>query len=78
MSTIADTALRSAFGLVVVAAMLVTIWLARESGTRAAAVGLASESHPSMLHPEGNDPTPATRTAIPQGQRAPRQASPLD
>ena len=49
MHTIADTALRSVVGIIVVAAMFGVIWLARDSGTRAGAAATDADAQPRAL-----------------------------
>ncbi len=78
MRTIADTAIGSVVGLVVVAAMFLTIWVAGNSSTRAGAA--EATQAPTALHSARNDRAPVTRTSITPEQlqalqeSAPRQA----
>lgn len=51
MSTIADTALRSVVGLFVVTAMLLTIWVARDSSAGAGIAESASDVESPALDP---------------------------
>lgn len=59
MRTLADTALRSVIGLFVVTAMLVTIWVARDSSARAGVAESASDTgspafDPARIHRAGH------------------------
>ncbi|MEE9266955.1 MAG: hypothetical protein V3V86_09535 [Gammaproteobacteria bacterium] len=80
MRTIADTAIGSVVGLVVVAAMFVAIWVARDSSARAGVVATDATQAPTALHSARNDRAPVTRTSITPEQlqalqeSAPRQA----
>ena len=75
MRTIADTAIRSAVGLLVVAAMFLTIWVAGNSSARAGA-GDAKQA-PAALHSARNDRAPVTRTSItPEQLRALQESAP--
>ena len=73
MNTIADTVLRGAVGLVVLAALFLTIWLARDSSAR---VGPArpevneesTQTQPARLNSARTHRAPVTRTAITPGQ----------
>ena len=62
MRTIADTALGSAVGLTVLAAMFLTIWAARDSSARATAAGAHSEV--SALQSARTHRNSVTRTSI--------------
>ncbi len=64
MRTIADTAIGSIGGLVVVAAMFVTIWLARDSSARAGAAAADAAQAPAALQSARNNRAPVTRTSI--------------
>jgi hypothetical protein len=68
MSTIADTALRSVVGLIVVTAMFLAIWVARDSSARTGAPTAGSETESSTLYSARNDRAPVTRTSITQEQ----------
>jgi hypothetical protein len=76
MSTIADTALRSVVGLVVVVAMFIVIWVARDSSTRtqAATVEIRLDSPP--LESARNDRAPVARTSLTREQLQALQATP--
>ena len=81
MSTVVDTALRSVFGLVVVAAMFVTIWATRDSSARtgaAAGAAVASESKAATLNSARNDRAPVTRTSLTPEQLHGRRALSAD
>ena len=76
MSTIADTALRSVVGLIVVTAMFLAIWIARETN---AGTETASAEHASKLptlYSARNDRAPVTRTSITREQLWGLQKSP--
>ena len=64
MRTIADTAIGSIGGLVVVAAMFVTIWLAGDSSARAGAAAADAAQAPAALPSARNNRAPVTRTSI--------------
>ncbi len=64
MGTIADTAIGSIGGLVVVAAMFVTIWLAGDSSARAGAAAADAAQAPAALQSARNNRAPVTRTSI--------------
>lgn len=80
MRTIADTAIGSVVGLLVVAAMFVAIWVARDSSARASVAAADATQPPTALHSARNDRAPVTRTSITPEQlqalqeSAPRQA----
>ncbi len=75
MGTIADTAIGSAVGLAVVAAMFVAIWVAGDSSTRAGAADATQA--PAALQSARNDRSPETRTPItPEQLRALQEAAP--
>lgn len=72
-NTITDTVLRGAVGLVVLAALFLTIWLARDSSARVgpARPDLQEEStqvQPAQLHSARTHRAPVTRTAITREQ----------
>lgn len=75
MHTIADTALRSVVGLLVVAAMFGTIWLARDSGARAGVAATDVNTPPRMLQSARTHRSPVTRTSITREQLRALQAS---
>ena len=75
MHTIADTALRSVVGVIVVAAMFGTIWLARDSGARAGVAATDADAQPPMLQSARTDRSPVTRTSITREQLRALQAS---
>jgi hypothetical protein len=75
MHTIADTALRSVVGVIVVAAMFGTIWLARDSSTRAGVAATDVDAQPPMLQSARTDRSPVTRTSITREQLRALQAS---
>lgn len=77
MSTIADTALRSVVGLIVVTAMFVAIWIARDSSARTAAQRAEHAAQPTALNSARSDRVPVIRTSIPREQLHELQASPL-
>ncbi len=64
MRTIADTAIGGVVGLVVVAAMFIAIWLARDSSVRAGVVAADAKQEPAALQSARNDRDPVTRTSI--------------
>ena len=64
MRTIADTALGSAVGLTVLAAMFLTIWASRDSSARATASHVGAPSEVSTLHSARTHRDPVTRTSI--------------
>ena len=71
MRTIADTALASAVGLTVLAAMFLTIWASRDSSARATESRLGAPSEMSTLHSARTHRDPVTHTSIaPQELRA--------
>ena len=71
MRTIADTALASAVGLTVLAAMFLTIWASRDSSARAAAAQMGPPSEMATLYSARTDRDPVRRTSItPQELRA--------
>ena len=78
MSAIADTALRSVIGLVVVIAMLITIWVARDSSARTGAVSIEQRSKSPPLYSARNDRLPVKRTSITRERLHELQASPTD
>ncbi len=75
MRTIADTALRSVVGLIVVAAMLITIWAARGSSARAGVAATNADADPPVLQSARIDRAPVTRTSITREQLQELQAS---
>lgn len=75
MHTIADTALRSVVGVIVLAAMFGAIWLARDSGARAGAATTDGDAQRSMLQSARTDRSPVTRTSITREQLRALQAS---
>lgn len=64
MRTIADTALGSAVGLTVVAAMFVAIWVARDSSARVAVAAPGANAEASTLYSARTHRTPVTHTSI--------------
>jgi len=72
MRTIADTPLCSFVGLVVLAAMFLTIWLARDSSagaaTRPAAGSVQTAAEPQPLQSARTHRGPVTHTSIPPEQ----------
>jgi hypothetical protein len=76
MSTIADTALRSVVGLIVLTAVFLAIWVARDSSARTGATTVESTSESSELYSARNDRSPVTRTSITQEQLHQLQAPP--
>jgi hypothetical protein len=71
MRTLADTALGSAVGLTVIAAMFVTIWVARDSSARAGSVQV--EQDRTLLNSARTHREPVTHTSIaPRRVRAPQ------
>ena len=64
MRTIADTAIGSIGGLIVVAAMFVAIWVAGDSSARAGAAAANATQAPEALQSARDDRAPVTRTSI--------------
>jgi len=64
MRTLADTALGSAVGLTVIAAMFITIWVARDSSARVGSVQV--EQDRTLLNSARTHREPVTRTSIPR------------
>lgn len=64
MNMIADTALRGAVGLVVLAALFITIWVARDSSARVGPVRPAVNAESPQLNSARTHRAPVTRTAI--------------
>ena len=75
MHTIADTALRSVVGVIVVAAMFGAIWLARDSGARAEVAATDADAPPPMLQSARTHRSPVTRTSITREELQAPQAS---
>jgi len=78
MRTIADTPLCSIVGLVVLAALFLTIWMARDSsagaGARAASASAHTAAEPSPLQSARTHRGPVTHTSVPPEQlRQPRR-----
>jgi hypothetical protein len=77
MSTIADTAIGSILGLMVVAAMFAVIWVAGDSSTRAGVAAAEATQSPATLQSARNHRSPVTRTSIaPEQLRAPQETEP--
>ena len=74
MRTIADTPLCSVVGLVVLAALFLTIWMARDSsagadaGARAASASAHTAAEPSPLQSARTHRGPVTHTSVPPEQ----------
>ncbi len=64
MRKISEPAIGSVMGLVVVAAMFVAIWVARDSSARAGVAAADAKQAPTALHSARNDRAPVTRTSI--------------
>jgi hypothetical protein len=64
MRTIAGTAVGSAMGLAVVAAMFLTIWVARDTSARADATAGDTNAASSELWSARTHRSPVTRTSI--------------
>jgi hypothetical protein len=64
MRTFADTAVGSAAGLVVLAAMFLTIWIARDSSARASHALPATDATPAELWSVRTHRSPVARTTI--------------
>lgn len=62
MRTIADTALGSAIGLTVIAAVFIVIWIARDSSARTSVT--PAEADRSLLNSARSDREPVTRTSV--------------
>ncbi len=75
MHTIADTALRSVVGVIVLAAMFGAIWLARDSGARADVAATDATAQRSMLQSARTHRSPVTRTSITREELQALQAS---
>jgi hypothetical protein len=75
MHTIADTALRSVVGVIVVAAMFGAIWLARDSGARAEVAATDADAQPPLLQSARTHRSPVTRTSITREELRALQAS---
>ena len=76
MSTIADTALRSVVGLIVVTAVFLAIWMARDSSARTGATTAESEAESAGLYSARTDRAPVTRTSITPEQLRELQGTP--
>jgi hypothetical protein len=68
MRTIADTALGSAVGFVVLAAMFIAIWVARDSSARISVVGTQADAEAPLLYSARTHRAPVTRTSITPAQ----------
>ena len=64
MRAIADTALRGVVGLVVLAAIFIAIWLARDSSARSGVVPAAASAKSTTLESARTHRVPVTRTSI--------------
>lgn len=78
MRTIADTALGSAVGLTVVAAMFLTIWAASDSSARVSATAAGADTEMPALQSARTHRTPVTRTSITSEQLRALQGRPQD
>ena len=77
MGTIADTAIGSILGLMVVAAMFVVIWVAGDSSARAGTAATQATQTQATLESARNHRSPVTRTSIaPEPLRAPPATEP--
>lgn len=76
MNTLTDTALRGLVGLVVLAALFVTIWAARDSSARVAHLPPAPDAGTIPLESARTHRAPVTHTAITPEQLEGLAASP--
>lgn len=68
MRTISDTALGSAIGLAVLAALFVAIWVARDSSARVGVATVDVDAEAPLLQSVRTHRTPVTRTSVTPAQ----------